>query len=142
MRNHKKDDKTGHTGLVKEKKSLEKIYVLHKKSGGSVGLNKPDCRVNGEALHQPFKLKRRDRPCFQRSTRPDEPTAFNTFRKKEKAIPFPDQTFDFVGAPAAEKEKGTWDEQGKVKFTLNNRCRGIHPEAHIGKTADDIDGME
>ena len=66
-------------------------------------------------------------------------TRFHAFVEEQKAITFPEETFDPGGRPATEKEQGVRYKQMHMKPVFDDSSQRIDPEAEVCVSADDID---
>ncbi len=121
---------------------VKNFSELHKGSGGLKRLDLFDHRLNREALHQPGELVRPDGHGFGGVARPTEAAVLDTLGKQQETVPFPDEPFDAVSTPAAEKEQCIGYKERQVVAGLDDRGKAVDTKSEICKTAHDIDRGE
>ena len=99
----------------------------------------PDPRIDRKALHQPSELLPAEIPQFTDISGPAKPPGFQPFVEKKKTVTFPDQGFNPVRTPPAEKKDGPAAERIKIKPFFYDSGQPIDPIAEIRIAAGNVD---
>ena len=125
-----------HRGMKNTGKS--RLCMNFSRAAGWTELPDRGLLLDGEPLHEPAELLRRDAPRLGSIARPLEAAVFQPLVEKQEAVALPEQPLDAVGAPAAEEEEGA-GEGIHLELPLDDGSEAVDGLAHVGAAACEVD---